>query len=405
MIQRVKLFRFLSNRSRWLKGEISYLSTRVFDAFLWRRAQHTPYPKRILFVAMNGLGLKFLDDVQGVFESDERIDFTVTHSPGGIQSRDAIEEKCHAAGIPYLPFIRVRWQTWDLMVFADHDAMDRFPDCVPKVRLGHGICGSKLVNGVPYRHAPQWIEYRGKVFYSRMFEASDYAVQLAVRHNPKLKGIAVACGDLAADRMLALRVEREVIRTSMGYSENDFVILVQSTYGETSLMESVGRELISHCVVLAHSKDWRFILQTHPHHWTGPRATSHPFGQFLSAQEDKPGITVIRNGEGWAPAMVASDMVITDHTSLSMTYALLGKPMLFVDVPGTTLIEGNPGQRLAKVLPKLSTPGCLAEDIARARSAFPREQVAEIAKDILSYPGEAAERIRNEVCSLLALDD
>ena len=130
----------------------------------------------------------------------------------------------------------------------------------------------------------------------------------------------------------------------------------------------------------------------------------HPFGQFLLDHEDKLAVTVIRGGEDWAPAMVASDMVITDHTSLSMTYALLEKPMPYVDVPGTILVQREPRQRLAEALPKLSAPENLAADLEYARRHFPRDQVAEIAKDILSYPGESARRIREEVYSLLRLN-
>ena len=399
-----KLIRFVVNRLRWLNHETAYWLYRLADVFRYKYVGARRLPRHVLCVAMNELGLQKLVRFRDIFDGDDRLAFTVSDSPRGHQARAGIKEWCEGEDVPYLPFAAARKRVWDLVVFADHDAMDRFPVCVPKVRIPHGIGGSKLVDGVPYRHDPHWVEYRGRGFYTRMFEASEYAVRMAVQHNPKLKGVAVAVGDLAADRMLALRPDREDIRTSMGYSESDFVILLQSTYGETSLMESLGRDLISRCVTLAEKTGWRFILQTHPHHWTGPRAAMHPFGQFLLDHEDKPAVTVIRGGEDWAPAMVASDMVITDHTSLSMTYALLEKPMLYVDVPGTILVQREPRQRLAEALPKLSAPENLAADLEYARRHFPRDQVAEIAKDILSYPGESASRIREEVYSLLRLN-
>jgi len=60
--------------------------------------------------------------------------------------------------------------------------------------------------------------------------------------------------------------------------------------------------------------------------------------------------------------------------------------VLFVDNPGVIHVDGEPRQRLSEVLPKLSNPRNLGEDIARALENFPEEQVAEIAHDILSYP-------------------
>jgi len=396
--------RFFVNRLRWGIEESRYSCWSVYDAIAARCTLSRSEVRRILLVAMNELGLRQFMLLREVFSDDSSVEFAVTDSPRGTANRALIEKWCRQHGLDYLPFGRARWRTWDLMIFADHDDMARFPVDVPKVRISHGIFGSKLVGGVPYRYDPKWIEYRRKVFYSRMFEPSEYAVECALSHNPKLDSIAVAVGDLSADRLLSLRPERDGIRAGFGYFPNDFVILLQSTYGATSLMESIGKALVGKCINLAEAKGWKFILQTHPHHWTGPHAVDHPYGQFLLKQEDKPGITVIHPDEDWAPHMIASDMVITDHTSLSMTYALLSKPTLFVDVPGTQLIEGNPGHRLAQILPKLSSVGNLAEDIKRARDTFPREQVAEIAKDILSYPGEAVERMRSELLGFLGLE-
>lgn len=403
---RSRLCRFIINRTRWLRGEIQWLLWALCDRHLasfWLRRMRC---KQVVFVASNELALRQFELFSGLFEDDARIRFTVADSPRGIANRKRVKTWCLQRGVRYLPFGRARWRPWHLMVFADHDQMDRFPAFVPKVRLGHGIGGSKLIEGVPYRHATEWVEHRGRPFYTRMFEASEHSVAEAVRHNPKLRGIAVAVGDLPADHMLSLRPQREDIRRSFGYANGDLVILVQSTYGPTSLMETVGSSLVTECVRLARNRGWKFILQTHPHHWKGPRSKEHPWGRFLLEQEGKPGIRVIHPEEDWAPFLVASDMAITDHTSLCMTYALLGQPILYVDVPGTTLeTGGNPGWDLARILPGLSGVDRLAEDICRARFEFPRDQVAEIAKEILSCPCEAAMRIRTEVYGLLKLGE
>lgn len=396
--------RCVANRFRWISGEVRYLLWLMYDWLLTQLLDWKCGPRRVLLVVTNELALKSLAYFRDVLEKNPCVSFTVTHSPRVVANRELIENWCRAHSVAYVPFWRARWCPWHLMAFADHDQMDRFPVCVPKVFIGHGIYGSKLIDGVPYLHDPHWIEHRGRVFYTRMFESSDYAVECAIRHNPDLRGIAVAVGNLDADRVFALVSEREQIRAGMGYGSEDLVILLQSTYGETSLMESIGRELIAACAAGAAEHGWKFILQTHPHHWTGPYAEEHPYGNVLLEREGERGITVLHHDEDWAPHMIASDMVITDHTSLSMTYALFGKPMLFVEVPGTTLIEGNPGERLARILPKLSDPDNLVADIERAMRDFPREQVADIAKDILSYLGEAAQRVRTEAYQLLRVE-
>ena len=397
-----RFLRLLTNRSRWLAAELRHLAWRVHDVVAAGSACRRGGRRRMLFVATNALALKQFALLRDALRGGDGCCWAVTHSPRDVSAQEAVWVWCSHAEVDYLPFPKARRRAWDLIVFADHDDMERFPVNVPKVRISHGIYGSKLVDGVPYRYDPRWVEHRGRVFYSRMFEPSEAAVRFGVAHNPRLEGILVAVGDLAADCMLALRGQRDAIREAHAYGPGDRVVLLQSTYGPTSLMETIGRELVAECVRLAATGRWRFILQTHPHHWSGARPDVPPCGAMLLAQEGKPGIRIIHQGEDWATHMIASDMVITDHTSLSMTYALLGKPMLFVD-GRAELIEGNPGQRLAAVLPKLGAPETLEPDLLAALESLPEKQVKEITGDILSYPGEAAERVRREVYELLGL--
>ena len=115
------------------------------------------------------------------------------------------------------------------------------------------------------------------------------------------------------------------------------------------------------------------------------------------------GFVVVQPDTDWAPYMVASDIALTDHTSLAVNYALLNKPMLYVSVPDASLVKGAPVHELSEILPRLEGVDKLEEGLLTAFSEFPREQVAKIARECNSYPGEAADRIKKEIYGVLKL--
>ena len=400
-----RAYRFLTNRARWLWAESCYRLWRVYDAALLLGLRLWPRRRRVLFVAMNELALRQLDRFLPVLGGDRRVLLRVSGSPRSHAQAARVREGCAKRKLRFIPFGCARLQPWDLIVFADHDDMSRFPVCVPKIRIPHGIGRGKLVDGVPYGYAPSWVNYRGRPFYTRMFEASEEDVAFAETCNPSLRGIVVVVGHLVADHLLSLRCERERIRSEMGCRPGVRTVLVQSTHGPTSLMETMGRQFVDACVQLAARGGWQFILQTHPHHWHGPRAESQPYGRLLLEQEGKPGIRVLRPHEDWARAMVASDMVVSDHTSILLLYALLGKPILFAAAPDVQLIEGNPLWRLTRTVPRLEGVDGLESALSDAIVSFPREQVAKIASTIVSCPGQAATRMRSEILCLLKLPE
>ncbi len=357
------------------------------------------HPREVIFVAVNALGLRLFETMLPLFRGLQ-VRFSVMPSPRTALTDEEIRQWARENHVDFWPRDGALRQFWHLMVFSDHDKMDVFPPTITKLRVGHGISRSKMVGGVPYRYAPQWCMHRGRVFFSRMFEASEDAAHWAMAYNPALKGRVVAVGDLAADRLLALRSERERLRSEMGYIPNERVVLFQSTFGPSSLMETYGRGVIEALVRLASTGGLKCILQSHPKHWAGPDST---WRDILLSQEGKPGVRILHAGEDWVPAMIASDLAVTDHTSLTLTYSLLGKPILFFQHPDTVHLPGGPFEHLARILPRLSSPENLAADLDRAEREFPASEVAKVTEIILSYPGEAAPRMRRELCKSLNL--
>jgi len=368
--------------------------------FLFRLTAIGHKKKRILLVANNSLMFDYVNHLRRLVDSDSRLSFVIT-APSKTEF-GSFAERCRSENLSRSGYLRSRLLPWDLIVFADHWIAPSFDPASKKLLVNHAISGGKIVHGLPYRYNPDLINYPdGRRLYDRIFEASQEICNRVLAHQPDLTDVIAVVGDLRADQLLAMQADREEIRQRLGFEKSEIVVLVQSTWGP-SIMESMGRELIAQCRRLTKQNRYRFILSTHPKHWSGAYAEKHPWGKFLLGQEGDD-FVIAKPEDDWAPLMIASDITLTDHTSLAVTYALLGKPMLYVALPEAKLVEQFPVWKLSRVLPQLSEPETLEADLQKALTQFPADEVAAIAAEIVAYPGEAANRMTKHFYELLNL--
>lgn len=396
----------MSKAWSWLRRRVVSLLGRLVLRGVWavqRRRANKPV-KRVLLPAAHVMALAYLDRFQQTLADDPRLRFTVTSYSRLPHTHRQIKRWSRERGLRYVPYQLSRVMRWDLIAIAEHHGAKAFNPSVPKVLINHSISGGKLEkNGLPYRYGRHHTHFPdGQSVYSKIFEASKEVYTQTVAQRPELGPIIAVVGDLCADELLALRSQREAIRRKLGFSDDQTVVLIQSTWGPTSLMETVGKALIEQAAALQNDSRYRFILSTHPHHWDGTGSVDTSYGRYLSQQAQR-GFHVIRPQDDWRPYMAASDMAITDHTSLSVTYALLGNPMLFVANDAAGVIESMPVGQLMSFLPCLKGPDHLSQQIEAAIQQFPKERLAALAKQINAHPGEAAQRVRNETYQLLNL--
>jgi len=203
--------------------------------------------------------------------------------------------------------------------------------------------------------------------------------------------------------LLGLREQRDQIREELGFQSDQTVVLVQSTWGPQSIMERWGPQLLKEALRLQQQSPLRFIASTHPLHWSGRRVAGQPCGEYLLSLEPQ-GLVVVRPQDDWAISMIASDLVITDNTSLSATYCQLGKPLIFIDLPTKTIPPESTVDRLYQISPHLQNPEELEAMIAAVCQEYPYDDLSQIASEVNSFPGEAAKKMRQELFDLLSID-
>ncbi len=307
------------------------------------------------------------------------------------------------AGMRFAPGLGwARLWAWDLVIVATH--VEPFHPMIPVVRVLHGIgSSSKIVKGHEFTYGPSRVlRADGRARYSRIFESSESRAREVERHVPALVGHLAVTGSLAADELLDRQGAVAQIRREMGFGSSERVIVSLSTFGPHSLMETVGRPLIREMRRLTAEGRYRFVVCTHPNLWAAQRRPEQPWDEFLRRQRQY-GLTIIEPGEDWTHALVAADAAISDHTSLATAFALLGKPLAFVDVDASALQSGSTMSRLIEVSPTLSDPAELGQFLDGLLEQGQPPQLGAIAAEVVSYPGQAASRTSAELYRLLEL--
>lgn len=364
-----------------------------------RRLRRDFTRKRALLVVGNDMNARYVDAIKNLFEGDARVAFFATEGLG-----DNAAARAYAAeiDIPYVSRLRAMFRWWDLIVFAAHHAPGHFHPDIPKLFIHHSYDSGKKSNGEDHRYGSNFVlDAEGRPRYTVMLDMSEHTRERVERELPALRGSIRVVGDLMADQLLGSQSQREEIRHELGFAPDERVVLIMSTWGADSLMESMGHEILATAGALG--PPYRFILSTHPNHWSGPHAKSQPWGERLLAAKER-GFSVIEPGDDWSRFAIATDVAITDHTSLAVTFALLGKPMYFVPVNPSEIAEGTIGRALYEALPRLEAPSQLESTLRRASEDYPLNTLREIRARINSYPEEAEARTRRVISEFFGFE-
>ena len=207
---------------------------------------------------------------------------------------------------------------------------------------------------------------------------------------------AVVAGDPCFDRLLVSLPLRDRYRAALGLGDRQLVLLT-STWGRPSLIGSrpqLPRELVAEL-----SPD-RFVvaLVLHPNisHGHGTGVVRQWYADCLRS-----GMLILDEVDGWRAGLVAADLIIGDHGSVSGYGAALGRPTLlgaFDDVPPSTPISA-----LGDIAGWLPAHGPYAPAIAEALTSADTARFAPVADLVTSVPGRSLALLRKTFYGLLDL--
>lgn len=275
-------------------------------------------PPRVLLVAQSPLAADYVTRIGAVLERRLSLRCSL-----GVARGVAVH---NAATTVPLFLASFRW--WDVAIFADHAPLE-FPLLTPSARFAHGLVRSRHVREVSYQYDHGRILRAGRPVYDVMCEVSESGRAWAAAHVPLVADRITVVGDLRADEMIRLSADALSGRLRM---------VVMSTWGPHSLMESHGIAMLEGVAKMVDAGGVDVTVTTHPNLWRG---ALKPWQRQLRRLSEHPAVTVRPPGGDWEDTLARSHVALSDHTSLVATYALLRRPIVLAPVPAGVVSQGT----------------------------------------------------------------
>ncbi len=207
----------------------------------------------------------------------------------------------------------MRRQAFDL-VFCAH-VSGYFPrDEQERIQLFHGVSFRNMA------------VRRDVLVYDRLFLAGPYmrrlftGQQLLRERDPRLVDI----GFPKLDRLVDGTLDRRTLLDRVGFSGRRPVVLYAPTGQRDNSLEHTGEAVIER---LRATGKYDILIKLHDH----PRDRATDWPARLRPLLDRH--TRLATGYDVVPYLYLADLLITDASSVSNEYALLDRPMVFLDVP------------------------------------------------------------------------
>ncbi|MBB4965187.1 hypothetical protein [Saccharothrix violaceirubra] len=366
----------------------------------------TPWATRraarsVLGVVHNVTSATRLFDVLPLLAADPRVQvvFSCTGSspftPGTVEHLTGLG----ALTVPWDQAVRTRF---DLAVSASHGALESLD--VPLVVLPHGIGYNKyLARGEGDRLpvfglSPEWLVHDGRVIpTSLVLSHTEQLDRLAVGCPPAVAR-AVVAGDPCFDRMLVSRPLRATYRSALGVRRGQKLVVVSSTWGRDSLFDHAA-DVVRRLRFDLPVDEYRVVLALHPNTWFG-----HSSWQVRTWLDEctRAGVVVLPPEEGWRAALVAADVLVGDHGSVTYYGAALGIPVLLATRAVDAVDPASAVGRFLAVAPHLDPTRPVGPQIDRAATTPETRAAAGL---VTSAPGGSAALLRAELYRLLDLPE
>lgn len=134
---------------------------------------------------------------------------------------------------------------------------------------------------------------------------------------------AAEVGFPKTDRLVDGSLDRATVLRELGFSGDRPVVMFAPTGAHGNAMEVYGEQLVKQ---LTASGDYDLLVKPHDH----PKAPIN-WSERLAPLEDEH-MRLLRSYDS-VPALLASDVLISDASSIANEWLLLDRPLIFMDVP------------------------------------------------------------------------
>ncbi|MEF9881451.1 hypothetical protein [Streptomyces sp. P9-A4] len=369
------------------------------DAERWR----TFPAERTLVVAARTVvsTTRVLECLPAVLRDDTRVSVVFAYDPTSAFN-DGVLDLLHDSGCRVMPWTQLRDLAPDLVLTASEN-IDVPEGAYPVLVLPHGIGFQKYV---PDSRAdrvrlsglvPDALLAAGRAWLATSHP--DQREQLLSAH-PEAAGRTLLVGDPCFDELMASAPLRSAYRAALGVGAGQRLVVVSSTWGPTSLLgERPG--LPARLLGALPYDDYRVAAVVHPNVWAAHG--SWQLRRHLAAALDA-GLLLVPPVHAWRSVLLASDLVVGDHGSVTLYGAALGRPVL-LSAFGSDSVPGTAAEVLGRHAPRLDPGRDARGQVEAAFEPAARAGYAEVADRAFSEPGRALGRLRTVLYDLLRLPE
>ncbi|MDH6111597.1 hypothetical protein P3T36_006777 [Kitasatospora sp. MAP12-15] len=367
------------------------------EAWRWRTFDST----RTLVVAARTVTslVRVLDVLPAVVHDDPRVAVVFAYDPSSAFSNGVLD-LLGSLGCRTLPWSQLKDIKPDLLLSASEN-IDVPAGDYPVLVLPHGVGFQKLVPdsaGPSTRLSglvPDELLAAGRVWLTVSHPEQERQLVAA---QPSTAGRTVLVGDPCFDRLRTSSRWRDRYRAAFGVSQGQRLVLLSSTWGSGSLIAN-RPGLPAALLAQLPADEFRVALVLHPNVWSG-----HGAWQVRSMLQTavEAGLVVIDPTNGWQQGLVASDLVIGDHGSVTLYGAAIGRPVL-LGAFGAESVPQTAGYALRSAAAWLATGVALRAQVDEAMAGHRPDRFAEISERAFADPGHAQPKIRQLVYDLLEL--
>jgi len=180
-----------------------------------------------------------------------------------------------------------------------------------------------LFHGVSFRNMAI---RRDVLIYDKLFIVGPYQMRTFYQNQLVREGDTrlIPIGFPKLDPLTNGSLKKNAMLKQLGFSGKRPVVVYAPTGQKQNSLETVGEEVIKRLKKL---NRYDLIIKPHDH----PKDLTINWNKYLQKYEDEH-TRIIRKYD-IVPYLYVSDLLLTDASSVSSEYALLDRPMVFIDVP------------------------------------------------------------------------
>jgi CDP-glycerol glycerophosphotransferase (TagB/SpsB family) len=216
---------------------------------------------------------------------------------------------------------------------------------------------------------------------------------------------AVLVGFPKLDALVNGRYDAAAVHDSLGLEMHRRTAIYAPTWSPASSLQLAGEAIVVSLV----DAGWNVIVKPHARSFDADERYSGgiDWRARLRALE-RPGRVVLSEAADASPLLAASDLMVTDHSTIGFEFCVLDRPLIVFDAPDLVRVARINPERVAALrsAARVVTNAADVGPAANEEMAHPERRAharAEVARPMFYEPGTATDRALRIVYELLEL--